>query len=163
MNKVILLLDQAVNRCAYIRRFNVLMLFMNDKKKAEMMLKENAGGFRDNEKMLFESKFEQVVAKSLTLKNKSRELFDNLKEQGISSGNKDSRKQQPFQKAPLFRARRNRRRGIFSQADQSISNAGTEKRGENTVSHTQFQYTRTPVPLNIFSKIGQNQRTTPQS
>ena len=69
--------------------------------------------------------FEEVVAKSW--KNKSMKFFRNLKEQGTSSGKKDSR-QQPIQKAPLFCAWRNRRTEIFSQAGQSISNAVTEKR-----------------------------------
>ena len=49
------------------------MSFMSDKKKIEMMLKQNAESFRDNEKMLFGPKFEDVVAKTLTSKNKSRE------------------------------------------------------------------------------------------
>ena len=49
------------------------MSFMSDKKKIEMMLKQNAESFRDNEKKLFGPKFEDVVAKTLTSKNKSRE------------------------------------------------------------------------------------------
>ena len=40
------------------------------------------------------------------LRGKSREPFENLKEQESSSGNKDSRGQQPFQKALLFNERR---------------------------------------------------------
>ena len=83
------------------------------------MLKQNRKALRDNKKMSSGWKFEEFVAKSLKSKNKSREVFGNLKEQGISSGNKDSRKQQPFQKASLFRARGDRREGIFSQAGQS--------------------------------------------
>ena len=85
-----------------------------------MIQKENAETFRDNEKMSLGRTFEQVVAKSLTSKNKLRKLFGNLKEQGTLSGYKDSRNQQPFQKAPLFRARGKRSRGIFSQAAQSV-------------------------------------------
>ena len=73
-----------------------------------MMQKENGETFSDNEKMSLGRTFEQVVAKSLTSKNKLRKLFS-----GFSlSGYKDSRNQQPFQKAPLFRARGNRSRGI---------------------------------------------------
>ena len=114
---------------------------MIDKKKVEMTLEENAEAFRDNEKMLFGSKFEEVEAELVTSKNKLRELFGNLKEQGTSSGNKDSRKQKPFQKAPIFCARGNTGRGIFSHAVQSISNAGAQKRCKNTFSHTQSQHT----------------------
>ena len=40
MDHVILLLDQAVNICTYIRRINILMSFMSNNKKVEMMLKE---------------------------------------------------------------------------------------------------------------------------
>ena len=58
--------DQAVDTLAYIRRFNILMSFMSDKEKVKMMLKENSEAFRDNEKMLFGPKFEEIVTKSLT-------------------------------------------------------------------------------------------------
>ena len=69
MDQVILLLDQAVNTCTYIKRINALMSFMSDKKKVGIMLKENAEVFKDNEKTLFGQKFEECVAKSLTSKN----------------------------------------------------------------------------------------------
>ena len=82
------------------------------------MLKENAEAFRDIEEMFFGPKFKEALAKSLTTKNRSRELFGNLKEQGTSPGNMDFRKQQPFQKTSLFRARGIRGRGIFSQVGQ---------------------------------------------
>ena len=42
------------------------MSFMSDKEKVKMMLKENSEAFRDNEKMLFGPKFEEIVTKSLT-------------------------------------------------------------------------------------------------
>ena len=63
MDHVILLLGQAINTCAYIRIFNILMSLMRDKKKAEMMLKKNAESFRDNEKNVFGPIFEEVIAK----------------------------------------------------------------------------------------------------
>ena len=69
MDQVILLLDQAVNTCTYIKRINALMSFMSDTKKVGIMLKENAEVFKDNEKTLFGQKFEECVAKSLTSKN----------------------------------------------------------------------------------------------
>ena len=97
-----------------------------------MKLRENAKTFKDNDKMLFGPKFEEVITKSLISKNNLRMLFGSLKEQEISSANKDFRKHQPFQKTQLFRARENRWRGIFLQAGQSISNSGTKKKGTNT-------------------------------
>ena len=118
MDQVSLKLVQAVDACTYLRRFNTLISFMRDKEKVEMVPKESTEPFRNNEKMLFGLKFEQVVAKSLTLNNKLRELFGILKEQGASPGNQDSRKQQPFFKAPLFHARGKRGRGIFLKSDQ---------------------------------------------
>ena len=90
----------------------------------------------DNEKMMFRPKFEEVVATLLTSKNKLRELVGNIKKQGISSENKDSRKQQPFKRAPLFRVIVNRVRGISSLAGQSVSNDGKDKTGKNTFSQT---------------------------
>ena len=61
----------------------------------------------------------------------------------------DFRKQQPFQKALLFFADGNRGRVIFSQAGQSISNAGKQKRGKYSFSHTQSQHKWTLVPWKI--------------
>ena len=42
------------------------MSFISDKEKVKMTLKENSEAFRDNEKMLFEPNFEEIVTKSLT-------------------------------------------------------------------------------------------------
>ena len=49
MEQLILLLGQAVNKCAYIRRFNTLMSFISDKKKFEMM-QDNAERHSDTMK-----------------------------------------------------------------------------------------------------------------
>ena len=67
-DQVILLLKQVVNSCSYIRRFNVLMSFVGDKKRVESMLKDNATTFLEAENMLFGLKYEEMVAKSLSLK-----------------------------------------------------------------------------------------------
>ena len=48
-----ILFGQAVNTW-----FNILLSFMSEKKKVEMMLEKNAEAFNDNAKMLFGSKFE---------------------------------------------------------------------------------------------------------
>ena len=53
MGQEILLFGQAVNTWAYVRRFNILLSFMSEKKKVEMMLEKNAEAFNDNAKMLF--------------------------------------------------------------------------------------------------------------
>ena len=55
-DQVVLLLGQAMNSCSYIRRFNVLMSFLGDKKRVESMLQDNAAVFSDAWNMLFGSK-----------------------------------------------------------------------------------------------------------
>ena len=92
-DQVVLLLGQAMNSCSYIRRFNVLMSFVGDKKRVESMLKDNATAFSDAGNMLFESKYEELVAKSLSSKNRSKELFGSIKNQGTS---KEGSRRQPF-------------------------------------------------------------------
>ena len=69
---VILFLGQAMNSCSYIRRFNILMSFVGDRKRVESMLKDNAAAFSDPGNMLFWSKYEELVANSLSSKNKSK-------------------------------------------------------------------------------------------
>ena len=91
-----------LNSCSYIRRFNVLMSFVGDNKRVESMLKDNAPVFSDAESMLFGPKDEELVAKSLSLKSRSKELFGSTKDQ-VSS--KDGSRRQPFQRGPLFRSR----------------------------------------------------------
>ena len=98
-HQVILLLEQAMNSCSYIRRFNVLISFIGDKKRVESMLKDNATTFLDAENMLFGPKYEELVAKSLSSKNRSKELFGSIKNQGSS---KEGNRRQPFGKGPLF-------------------------------------------------------------
>ena len=46
---------------------------MSEKKKVEMMLKENTKAFRENEKMLFEIKFEEIVHSFFCINNS---IFD---------------------------------------------------------------------------------------
>ena len=130
-DQVVLLLGQAMNSCSYIRRFNVLMSFVGDKKRVESMLKDNATAFSDACNMLFGSKYEELVAKSLSSKNKSKELFGSIKNQGSS---KEGSRRQPFRKGPLFRSRGNRGRGIFTAAGQTLQQqypTGGQGRGKN--------------------------------
>ena len=103
-DQVVLLLGQAMNSCSYIRRFNVLMSFVGDKKRVESMLKDNATAFSDAGNMLFGSKYEELVAKSLSSKNKSKELFGSIKNQGSS---KEGNRRQPIiQKKPIVLQKR---------------------------------------------------------
>ena len=108
-HQVILLLSlgQAINLCLYIRCFNLLISFVGDKKRADSILKNNA---TESENMLFEPKYEELVVKSLSAKNRSKELFGSIKNQGSS---KEGKRRQPFQKRPLLRTRGNRGRGMF--------------------------------------------------
>ena len=62
-------------------------------------------------------KYEELVAKSLSSKNRSKELFGSIESQGSS---KVGSRRQPFRKGPLFRSRRNRVRGIFTAAGQTL-------------------------------------------
>ena len=70
-----------MNSCSYIRSFNFLMSFVRDKKRVEFMLKDNATAFSDAGNMLFEPKYEELMAKSLSSKNRSKELFVSIKNQ----------------------------------------------------------------------------------
>ena len=53
-------------------------------------------------KMLFGPKFEQVIAKSLISKNKSRKMFGSLKEQGTSSETRIPESSNPFRRLSYF-------------------------------------------------------------
>ena len=68
-----------MNSCSYIRRFNALMSFVEYKKRVESMLKENVTGISDAENMLLGPKYEELMAKSLSSKNRSKELFGSIK------------------------------------------------------------------------------------
>ena len=55
--------------------------------------------------MLFGRKYEELVAKSLSSKNRSKELFGSAKNQGSS---KEGSRRQPFRKGPPFGSNENR-------------------------------------------------------
>ena len=65
------------------------------------MLKDNATAFLDAGNMLFGSKYEELVPKSLSSKNRSKELLGSIKNQGSS---KKGRRRQPFGKGPHLEA-----------------------------------------------------------
>ena len=67
---VILLFGQAMNSRSYIRRFNIPTSFVGDKKRVESMLKDNSTALSDAENMLFGSKYEELVVKSLSSQNR---------------------------------------------------------------------------------------------
>ena len=62
-------------------------------------------------------KYEELVAKSLSSKNRSKELFGSIKNQGLS---KEGSRREPFRKSPLFRSRGNRGREIFKASGQTL-------------------------------------------
>ena len=59
-----------MNSRSYIRRFNILTSFVGDKKRVESMLKDNFTALSDAENMLFGSKYEELVVKPLSSKNR---------------------------------------------------------------------------------------------
>ena len=102
------------------------------------MLKDNAAAFLDAENILFGPKYEELVAKPLSSKNRSKELFGSVKNQRLS--NEGSRRQ-PFRKGPLFRSRGNRGRGIFTAACQNLQQqnpTGGQRRGKNEFVNSTF-------------------------
>ena len=87
------------------------MSFVGDKKRVESMLKDNATVFSNAENMLFGPKYEELVAKSLSSKTRSKELFGSIIYQELS---KEGSRRQPFRKGPLFRSRENGERNFHT-------------------------------------------------
>ena len=102
---------------SYIRRFNFLMSFVGNKKRVECMLEDNVIAFSDAGNMLFGPNYEELVGKSLNSKNRSKELFGSIKNQGSF---KEGSRRQPFRKDSLFRSRENRGRGVFKAAGKTL-------------------------------------------
>ena len=130
-DQVILLLGQAMNSCSYIRHFNFLMSFVGDKKIIDSMLKDNTTAFSEAENMLFGSKYEELMLKSLSSENRSKEFFGSIKNKGSS---KEGNRRHPFRKCSLFRTRGDRRRGMFTAAGQTLPQqypTGGQARGMN--------------------------------
>ena len=143
-----------MNLCSYIRRFNVLMFFAGDKKRVESMLKDNATRFSDAGNMLLGSKYDELVAKSLSSKNRSKELLGSIKNQGLS---KEGSRRQPFPKGPLFRTRENNWSGIFTAAGQTLQQqypTGGQGMGKNAFINSTFSISSTDLlPSSVFCKI----------
>ena len=115
------------------------------------MLKDNATAFSDAGNMLFEPKYEELMAKSLSSRNKSKELFVSIKSQWST---KEGSKRQPFRRGPLFRSRGNRVRGIFEPADQILQQqylTGGQGRGKNEFLNSTFhQFDEPSVSMSIL-------------
>ena len=75
------------------------MLFVGDEKRVKSMLKDNGRAFSDPENISFGPKYEKLVAKSLSSKNISKELFGSIKYQGSS---KEENRMQSFWKSSLL-------------------------------------------------------------
>ena len=88
--------------------------------------------------MLFGSKYEELVANSLSSKNRSKGLFGFIKNQGSS---KEGSRRQPFRKDPLSRSRENRGRWIFTASGQTLQQQypiGEQGRVKNELIHSTF-------------------------
>ena len=102
------------------------------------MLKDNTAAFSDAGNMLFGSKYEELVANSLSSKNRSKGLFGFIKNQGSS---KEGSRRQPFRKDPLSRSRENRGRWIFTASGQTLQQQypiGEQGRVKNELIHSTF-------------------------
>ena len=76
------------------------MSFLNDTKRTEIMLKENSAAFVDIDNMLFGPKYKEFVAKSINLKNKSKELFEAI---SPHHPKKQVERSSPFEGPPFFK------------------------------------------------------------
>ena len=144
LHQVILLLGQVMNSCSYIRRFNVLMSLVGDTKRIESMLKDSATAFSDAGNMLFGPKYEELVAKHLSSKNRSKELFGSIKNQESS---KDRSRRQAFRNGHQCRSRGNRGREIFTAVDQSLQQqypTGGQGRGKDELINSTFHQVDEP-------------------
>ena len=81
------------------------MSFVESKKGVESMLKDNTTAFSKPENMLFGPKYKELTAKFLSSKNRSKELFGTIKNQGSP---KEGYRWQSFRKDPLFKTRGSR-------------------------------------------------------
>ena len=115
------------------------------------MLKGNDTELSDAENILFGPKYEELVGKSLSSKNRSKELFGSIKTQGLS---KEGSRRLCIRKGPLFRSRGNRGRGIFTAAGQTLQQqypTGGQGRGKNEfINSTLHQLDGPSVCLSIL-------------
>ena len=120
------------------------MSFVGDTKRIESMLKDNATAFSGAGNMLFGPKYEELVAKHLSSKNRSKELFGSIKNQGSS---KERSRRKPSQNGHQCRSRGNREREIFTAVDQSLQQqylAGGQGRGKNEFINSTFHQVDEP-------------------
>ena len=89
--------------------------------------------------MLFGPKYEELLAKSLSSKNRWKVLFGSKKNPGSS---KERKTRQHFWKKLLFRIRENRDRGTFTAACQTLQqqySSREQERGKNEFINNTFQ------------------------
>ena len=55
------------------------MVFLNEKKRAKIILKENSKAFANKRNILFGPRYNEFVDKSITWKKKSKELVGGIK------------------------------------------------------------------------------------
>ena len=86
------------------------MSFVGDKKRVEYMLEDNSRAFPDAGNMLLGPKYEKLVAKSLSPKNRSKELFGSTKKS--RNLQRKELKGSPFKKATYLEAQETGREGF---------------------------------------------------
>ena len=118
-DQTVIVLGQAMNTCAYTRRFNILMEFFGDKLKVENLLRNSrASNAEDNNDCLLGQKYEEFMTKSLNLKSKSKEVL-------VTATRESHRGGRPFRKGPLpFKGGRGR--NLFSSSAQNFAYRPTQ-------------------------------------
>ena len=172
--QVLILFGQSVNTCSYVKKFKILIAFVNNQKKDETITKVNSQAFTDkvNSKMLFGPEFKYIIGKSLPLKSKSKEIFGPLSQlqQSTSLAPSDGGKQNPFPRIHLFKNRRNRNsgRGSFNLIRPqflgmpqrgNISFLGTTSHHSPLLSSTEFNQIHTLIASLFPLKISNVPRT----
>lgn len=62
-DQVVLPLGKTINSCFYKSFFNILMVFLNQEKKTEIMIRETSAGFDDTNSILLVPNYEEFVVK----------------------------------------------------------------------------------------------------
>lgn len=62
-DQVVLPLGKTINSCFYKSFFNILMVFLNQEKKTQIMIRESSAGFDDTNSILLVPNYEGFVVK----------------------------------------------------------------------------------------------------
>ena len=135
-------MGQIINTCSYFHRFNNLLAFFGDRKQTVAMLWYNTSAIGRIKNMVFGPKCKEVVAKSLSSKLKSKNLFVTIKFQqdphisGPPISKSQGKKWKDAQAQSFQFAGQTRIKNIVTFFSQKLSTAPVSKR----------------VSLNLFTK-----------